>query len=99
MPKMEPADVEIYEEDEVDEEDLKLKVTIDGVDMTESFGVQNMEKDKDVNKILRAVSTCRVCDGVEDFVQDYLVYFPDAKKRGYKYHADQCPVVLDDDVD
>lgn len=72
---------------------------IDGVDMTINFGIQAIESEDDVNKIIKAVAEARVCSGVENFQPDDMIYLPDARKRGYKYFSDACPVILDQNVE
>ncbi|XP_021949859.1 uncharacterized protein LOC110847259 [Folsomia candida] len=79
-------------------EDSSVKVAIDGVDMTINFKVKSIDCEGDVNKIIKAVADSRVCTGVENFLPDDIIYLPDARKRGYKYYSDACPVVIDENV-
>lgn len=67
--------------------------------MTINFGIEKIEVKEDVNKIIKAVADCRVCTGVENFLPDDIIYLPDARKRGYKYYSDACPVILGDTVE
>lgn len=66
--------------------------------MTINFKVKSIDCEGDVNKIIKAVADSRVCTGVENFLPDDIIYLPDARKRGYKYYSDACPVVIDENV-
>ncbi len=63
--------------------------------MTLNFGITCINVHEDVNKIIKLVAECRVCTGVENFHPDDIIYLPDARKRGYKYYSEPCPVILE----
>jgi hypothetical protein len=79
-------------------EDSTVKVTIDSVDMTLNFGIQSIEVEEDVNKIIKIVAEARVCVGVKNFQPDDIIYLPEARKRGCVYYSEACPVILDETV-